>query len=60
MANQVLIDWDELLELIEDQEFLECLHEAGVSDWEGYNKAINLFKESLDESDPGLFDDESN
>lgn len=31
--------------LTKDSIFLECLNEAGVDNWEGYDEAIHSFKE---------------
>lgn len=58
MANQVLMDWEELIELVEDQDFLYALLEAGVVDWDGYERAVELYKENtLDlEDDDGFLD----
>lgn len=35
----------ELREMIDDVVFLECLREAGVDNWEGYDEACRLYRE---------------
>ena len=41
----VTIPKTEYEKLIEDQYWLGCLERAGVYNWEGYDEAIELFKE---------------
>lgn len=36
---------DELNQLEDDSWFLSCLLSAGVRDWEGYQRAFDLYKE---------------
>lgn len=36
---------EELEELQADSLFLECLQQAGVDNWDGYDYAVELFKE---------------
>ncbi len=35
----------QLKEMLEDQIFLQCLREAGVDNWEGYDFACTLYRE---------------
>lgn len=42
----VAIPKAEYEKLLEDQFWLECLESAGVDNWEGYDEAIQLFKEN--------------
>ena len=37
--------------LVEDQNFLRCLEAAGVDNWEGYETAVALSREEIDEDD---------
>lgn len=41
----VTIPKAEYEKLLEDQFWLECLESAGVDNWDGYDEAIQLFKE---------------
>lgn len=41
----VTIPKAEYEKLLEDQFWLECLESAGVDSWDGYDEAIQLFKE---------------
>lgn len=46
-TETITISKEEYDSLIEDQRFLECLRNAGVDNWEGYDYAMEL----LDEDD---------
>lgn len=41
----VTITESEYLELIQDQQFLECLRGCGVDNWCGYDDAVDMFEE---------------
>ena len=49
--NYVSISLEEYIRLVEDQQFLNCLEQAGVDNWEGYEHAISLWREYKDEED---------
>jgi len=43
---------DQIKQLLDDSIFLECLREAGVDNWEGYDEACRLYRErDLDSDD---------
>ena len=44
-TEMVTITKKEYEELLEAQEFLDCLEGAGVDNWPGYDEAIEMFKE---------------
>ena len=44
MTNEITIPVKYYIELIEDQIKLNCLEQYGVDEWEGWNNAIDLFK----------------
>ena len=41
----------ELLSLIKDAEFLNCLMDVGVDNWQGYEEACDLFDETTENDD---------
>lgn len=41
-GDTVTIPVDEYIELTDSDEFLACLHQAGVDNWEGYQHAVAL------------------
>ena len=46
MENEtVTISKKDYEKLIEDQFWLNCLESAGVDNWDGYDEAIELFKQ---------------
>lgn len=46
----ITISQDEYDQLRSDSEFLECLHSAGVDNWDGYDVAQDMMDE-LEEDD---------
>ena len=47
----VSISLEEYAQLVEDQQWLSCLAQAGVDNWEGYDYARELWREYKDEED---------
>ncbi len=47
----ITIDEDDYEELVERSEWLECLENAGVDNWEGYNYARDLWQEKHPDND---------
>jgi len=43
------LSMSELSELIEDSEFLKALLLKGVTEWEGFENALQYFKDKIDE-----------
>ena len=41
----VTLTADEYDELVEDQDFLDCLRGAGVDNWDGWDYAIEAYQE---------------
>ena len=39
----------EYLSLLKDSQLLDCLHEIGVTSWEGYGSAVELYDEEYAE-----------
>lgn len=56
--NAIIISEEDLAELENDSLFLDCLKEAGVDNWDGYDNAINLFNEYCDQINNGEYDNE--
>lgn len=47
MTNEMIsISLEEYEELKREQVFLECLREAGVDNWNGYEYAVELYRET--------------
>ena len=47
----VTISKEEYDSLLEDQHMLQCLQGAGVDNWAGYDLAIEMMNEEVDEND---------
>lgn len=43
--NKVIIDVEEYEDLLQDQRWLNCLQDAGVDNWSGYDFACELYEE---------------
>lgn len=41
------ISLDEWNEIVNDTRFLDALYEAGVRDWDGYQRAFQIYNELL-------------
>lgn len=50
MSDKIEITIDEYENLKEDSVFLDALRAAGVDNWDGYDYAIDLYEEFLEES----------
>lgn len=48
-TNTVTITASEYKKLIEDQLWLQCLEEAGVDNWQGFDEARNIWREYQEE-----------
>jgi hypothetical protein len=44
MDEEIFLTYEEYLELKKAFDFLQCLKEQGVVNWENYNKAFDIFK----------------
>lgn len=42
-SRTVTISQKAYKELIDDQDFLQCLIDAGVDNWEGYDEAVDAY-----------------
>lgn len=51
MDQLVFLTENEYDDLVKDREFLGCLEQAGVDNWEGYSIACQLFEGEIDEDD---------
>lgn len=49
MEEYVTISKEQFDQLQEDSNFLECLQNAGVDNWEGYDYAVELYQEQYGE-----------
>ena len=47
----VTISKEEYDSLLEDQHMLQCLQGAGVDNWDGYDLAIEMMNEEVDEDE---------
>ena len=45
MEETITISKKEYESLLEDQKLLQCLQDAGVDNWSGYDYAIEMMKE---------------
>ena len=45
MEETITISKKEYAKLLKDQWLLECLKDAGVDNWEGYDEAVRMAKE---------------
>ena len=45
MELNITISKKEYEELLEDQKLLQCLQDAGVDNWSGYDYAMEMMKE---------------
>ena len=51
MELNITISKKEYEELLEDQKLLQALQGAGVDNWSGYDFAIEMMNEEVDEND---------
>lgn len=49
MDGMVMITTEEYARLLEMSEFLDCLEACGVDNWQGYEDAVKMFEEGLEE-----------
>lgn len=54
--NQIVLSMDDYNELVDDQNFLQCLQGAGVDNWDGYSYAQEMFDEMKKEDNKGKDD----
>lgn len=51
MRMGITVDTDDYRKLLNLRNFLDYLKEVGVEDWEGYEKAKELYREKHDEEE---------